>query len=157
MKKKRDAIDFWNTSTLSTPEKRKHVENRFHLTPNTQSRVFRKKDTAIKAKRSLTKSFRVEGGGREVDAFWIPIEEGLLLKFKERRAMGAVVKIRHLLEFVYEICAEKGFDIALEAQKRQWENTREVLRKRVGRFLEKYKIVDKRASRQINKNEKVNE
>ena len=153
MKKKRDAIEFWNSSTLSTPEKQKHVELRFHLTPNTQTRVFRNKDTISKAKRSLP--FRAEGAGRETDEFWLPIEERLLIKFQERRAMGCVVKIRHLLEFVYQICAEIGFNIALEAQKRQWVDTREVLRKRVGRFMEKYKIIDKRASRQIHKNAKV--
>ena len=145
-------MDYWKTSTASTPEKTKHIEATFKLTPNTQTRLFRDKDRFSAAKKRL---FRTEGGGRHQDEFWVEIEKRLLDKFTARRALGCIVHRRHLINFVYTICAELDINLIVEAEKRKWKNPAQVIRKRVDRFCKRNKIKTKRASRQLHKEPKV--
>ena len=152
IKKKEKAVEYWRTSNASTPEKRRHVEETFKLTPNTQSRLFAKKDAFVKAKKCL---FRVEGGGRHTDEFWAPIEAKLLERFSAKRAMGCIVHKRHLLTYVFEICAELNVNLAEEGERRKWKSAPKVLRQRIDRFCLKHKIRMKRASRQLHKNPQV--
>ena len=148
--KKRKAVEYWETTSAPTPEKRKYVEQNFHLTPNTQTRLFAKKDSFSSARKCL---FRVAGAGRPTDKTWSTIEEKLLQKFSARRAMGIIVLKRHLIDFVFEICAETGINLAAQGQ--GWATTPKLLRLQIDRFCVKNKIKMKRASRQLHKNPKV--
>lgn len=150
--KKRQACEYWNSSTATTPKKREFVERTFRLTPNTQSRIFRKKNAFTTAKKRL---FRLEGGGRPVDEFWAKIEGPLLQRFEERRDLGCIVHKRHLINFVHQICAELDINIALEGEKRKWGNPGKLIRLRIDRFCKKHKIRMKKASRQLHKKPKV--
>ena len=152
--KKRKAVAYWNSSTATTPEKRSYVEKHFKLTPNSQTRLFRKKHSVSNAKKRL---FREEGGGRKTDEFWVRIEEKLLTKFTARRAMGARVHKRHVVNFVYEACAELEISLAAEGEKRGWKAPAKLIRQRVDRFCRKFKIKMKRASRQYHKDPEVSE
>ena len=143
---------YWNSSTSTTLEKREYVEQNFKLTPNTQTRLFRKKDAFTSAKKCL---FRVEGAGKPVDEFWAQIEVPLLQKFEEQRSLGCIVHRRHLLNFIYQICAELGINLVFEAQKRKWGSPKKLLRQRVNRFCKKHGIRMKNASRQLHKQPKV--
>ena len=149
--KKRKAIAYWASSSASTPEKRKYIEANFHLTPSTQSRLFSRQKEFSSARKCL---FRVAGGGRPSDETWTKIEEKLLEKFKARRAMGCMVHKRHLLNFVFEICAEMDINLAIEGQK-GWKSSPKQLRQKIDRFCKTNKIVMKRASRQLHKDPQV--
>ena len=152
MSDKKKALEYWKKSNAVTPEKRAYVEKNFHLTPNSQSRLFRAKSDFNVAKKRL---FRLEGGGRNVDEFWTKIEEKLVSKFKTRREMGCIVHRRHLVLFVYEICAELQINLDLEAKKRKWKSPGKIIRQRVDRFCKKWKIKMKRAARQCHKDPQV--
>ena len=151
-KKKRSAIKYWETSTASTPEKRQHIEKTFKLTPKSQLRLFAKKEAFSKAKKCL---FRIEGGGRNADEFWAPIEAKLLERFKARRAMGCIVLKTHLVNLVFSICGEMGINLAEEEKRRGWKSAPKLIRQRIDRFCVREKIVLKRASRQLHKNPAV--
>ena len=83
----------------------------FKLTPNTQDRILRKKDSFTNAHRRL---FRAEGAGRPTDEWWIPVETNLLKRFSEQRDLGCIVHRRHLVTFVHEFCAENGINLVQE-------------------------------------------
>ena len=149
--KKRQALEYWASSTASTPEKRKFVEEKYKLTPNSQSRLFSQRKSFSSARKCL---FRVAGAGRPADEAWTKIEDLLLKKFTARRAMGCLVHKRHLMNFVFEICGELDINLAIEGQK-GWKATPKQLRQKVDRFCRKHKIKMKRASRQLHKNPRV--
>ena len=81
------------------------------MTPNTQDRILRKKDTFSNARCRL---FRAEGAGRPIDEWWIPVEAELLKRFTEQRELGCIVHRRHLVTFVHKICAKKGINLVRE-------------------------------------------
>jgi hypothetical protein len=145
-------VEYWSTSTATTPEKSQFVEQHFKLTPNTQTRLFRKKNPNPRAKNRL---FREEGGGRKTDQFWEQIEQQILAKFTSRRKMGCIVHKRHLVNFVFEACALNEINLAAEGEKRGWKALAKLIRQRVDRFCRKFKIRMKRASRQCHKDPKV--
>ena len=151
--KKKKALEYWTTASASTPEKQKYVEKNFHLTPNTQSRLFAKKDSFSSARKCL---FNVAGAGRPTDETWTKIEEKLLERFRARRSMGIMVHKRHLINLVFEICADLDVNLAAEDQKNGWKSSPKLLRQKVDRFCIKHRIKMKRASRQLHKNPKVN-
>ena len=145
--KKKKAKDFWQSSNASSPEKRSYIERNFKLTPNTQSRLFRKINNPVK--KSL--KFRDKGAGRKMDEFWARIEQPLLDKFKFRRSLGCIVHRRHLANWVYLICAELGMNLAEEAEKQKWKSPPKVIRQHIARFCGRNKIFMKPASRQLHK------
>lgn len=151
-KNKRKALQFWNSSSASSPEKRSLIQSKFKLSPNTQSRLFRKKDTFPAARKRL---FRVEGAGRHVDKTFVQIETRVMRKFKASRKKGCFVHRRHMVNFFYASCAELGINLIEEAEKREWKFPAIVIRKRIDRLCKREKIVMKTASRQLHKGSKV--
>jgi hypothetical protein len=151
--KKLKAIEYMETSKATTPERRAYLQRTFSLTPKTQNRLFKKKDKFKSAKKCL---FREKGGGRPVDEFWKKIEVDLLKRFLEQRAAGAQVQRRHLLAFVYQICADLNINLATLAQEKGWKNPTRVLQNRIIRFCRQNEIKMKRASRQVHKDQEVN-
>ena len=149
---KKKAMAYFKSSSTSTPEKKAYIEKNFHLTPNTQSRLFRRQNQFMAAKKSL---FRVKGGGRKIDEFWKKIEERLLVKFKAQRDAKAIVHRRHLLGFVYQICAKLEINLASLAESRNWKDVENNLRKRIRRFCIRHKIKMKKCSRQLHKDSQV--
>ena len=151
--KKKKAMEFWKSSTASTPEKRQYVEKHFHLTPTSQSRLFANKEKFSTARKCL---FRVAGAGRPVGETWAKIEEKLLEKFTRRREMGILIHKRHLMNYVFEICSELQINLAVEGSKNGWRATPKLLCQQIDWFCKNNDITMKRASRQLHKKPKVN-